>query len=137
MSDITTTPYIFFKGNANDAMEFYQRVFGGELAKSAYKDLSIPAPEGLTGNNLMHVALTGGKVMLFASDTALASPKAAKVSISLTGDDEAALTDIFNKLSEGADVQRQLRKEAWGDLFGSLTDQYGVEWMVNISQPKA
>ena len=27
-------------------------------------------------------------------------------------------------------------KEFWGDTFGSLTDQYGVGWMLNIAAPK-
>jgi PhnB protein len=26
-----------------------------------------------------------------------------------------------------------LEKQFWGDIFGSLTDKFGINWMVNIS----
>jgi PhnB protein len=28
-----------------------------------------------------------------------------------------------------------LEKQVWGDEFGMVTDPYGVQWMVNVSQP--
>jgi len=28
-------------------------------------------------------------------------------------------------------------KQAWGDDFGMCCDQFGVPWMVNISQPQS
>jgi PhnB protein len=30
-----------------------------------------------------------------------------------------------------------MQKQAWGDEFGICVDQYGVDWLVNISQPQA
>jgi PhnB protein len=30
-----------------------------------------------------------------------------------------------------------LEKQAWGDDFGMCSDQFGVPWMVNISQPQS
>lgn len=62
----------------------------------------------------------------------LASEKSAKITISLGGTDIEKLTKIFDSLSEGIEVKYPLKKESWGDIFGSLTDRYGVEWMVNI-----
>jgi uncharacterized glyoxalase superfamily protein PhnB len=32
MSQVTLNPYIFFQGNAKQAMEFYKTVFGCELS---------------------------------------------------------------------------------------------------------
>ena len=29
-----------------------------------------------------------------------------------------------------------LEKQVWGDEYGALTDQFGIEWMVNITQAK-
>jgi len=135
MQDILVNPYLFFKGNAREAMEFYKNIFGGELTLNGYDDLPGPTQEGLEGK-LMHADLRGGDITLMASDTLQASDKAAKVTISLSGDNEEKLTAIFNKLSDGVDVQFPLKKEAWGDTFGQLTDKYGVDWMVNISAKK-
>lgn len=132
MSTINVEPYIFFKGNAMEAMEFYKGIFGGEIESMTYDAMHVPVPEGFTGENLMHASLVNGDVALMASDTIEASKKAAKVTISLAGNDEEKLTGFFNGLSEGVEVQYPLKKESWGDIFGSLTDKYGVEWMVNI-----
>jgi PhnB protein len=136
MQNILVNPYLFFKGTAQEAMEFYKEVFGGELTTNTYEKLmGGNAPEGLEGK-LMHADLRGGDITLMGSDTLQASDKAAKVTISLSGDDEAKLTEIFNKLSSGGEVQSQLKKEAWGDMFGQLTDKYGIDWMVNINAKK-
>lgn len=133
MSDINVEPYLFFKGNAGEAMEFYKGIFGGDIEGMTYTASNIPAPEGLSGDSWMHMSLNGGDVNLMASDTAEASEKSAKVSTSMGGDDEEKLTKIFNGLSEGVEVANPLKKEFWGDTFGSLTDKYGIEWMVNIT----
>lgn len=134
---VTVNPYIFFKGNAREAMEFYQNVFGGELTAQTYKEANIPPTEGLDHDSLMHTALDGGHATLMASDTSQASPIAAKISISLNGSDEDTLRTIFDKLSQDVEVKYPLKKEFWGDTFGAVTDKYGVEWMVNISGDKA
>lgn len=132
MSKINVEPYIFFKGNAAEAMEFYKSVFGGEIESMSYDDMHVPVPEGFTGANLMHSSLKKGDVALMASDTIEASEVAKKVTISIAGDDEEKLTGIFNALSEGVEVPYPLKKESWGDIFGSFTDKYGVDWMFNI-----
>jgi glycine/D-amino acid oxidase-like deaminating enzyme/uncharacterized glyoxalase superfamily protein PhnB len=136
MANIKLNPYIFFKGNCREAMEFYKAIFGGELTTQAYEDVptDFPGKDAMKGQ-LMHAALTGGDIELMGSDTQEASTQAAKVTISLSGDEAEKLTAFFDKLSEGVEVQYPLKKEYWGDTFGSLTDKYGVDWMVNISAP--
>jgi len=134
MANVSLDPYIFFKGNCREAMEFYKSIFGGELSLQTYKEVGMG--DGDNADKLMHAALQGGDATLYGSDTEKASDQAAKVSLCLGGDDEAKLTKIFEGLSEGADVRQPLKKEFWGDTFGSLVDRYGVEWMVNIAAKK-
>lgn len=131
---IEVNAYLFFKGNAREAMEFYKSIFGGELTAMSYADAHVPAPQNLTDKSLMHIELKGGDVHLMASDTAEASEVAKKVSISISGDEEEKLTKFFERLSEEVEVIYPLKKESWGDIFGSVIDKYGIEWMVNISQ---
>ena len=58
-------------------------------------------------------------------------------SMSLSGADQADLTTYFQKLSAGGTISMPLEKAPWGDTFWTLTDKFGVNWMVNISDPKA
>lgn len=135
MSDVTLDPYLFFKGNCREAMEFYKNIFGGDLTIQTYADVKAPAPEGLKDDSIMHAMLDGGHIKLMASDTAMASDKAAKISLSLGGSDETTLTNMFNGLCQDVTPFQALKKEFWGDIFGSVTDKYNLEWMVNITQP--
>ncbi len=133
MSNITLNPYIFFKGNCREAMEFYKNIFGGELTVQTYGDVNAVS-EQMPAENIMHAALEDGEITLLGSDTAAASPTSAKVTLCLGGSKKDKLTNIFNQLSDEVEVKYPLKKEFWGDTFGSLTDKYGVEWMVNISE---
>lgn len=136
MNEITVNPYLFFQGNCRDAMEFYKNIFGGELTLQTYDEVPGETQPGME-NKVMHAALTGGDVLLMASDTPGASATAAKVTISLGGTNEEKLTEIFSRLSEDVVVASPLKKEFWGDTFGSLTDKFGIDWMVNITTQKA
>ncbi|MCP2335185.1 hypothetical protein [Actinomadura rupiterrae] len=55
------------------------------------------------------------------------------VAVFLVGDD-ARLRGYFEKLSAGATVTLPLDRQSWGDEAGSLVDQFGITWMVNITQ---
>lgn len=141
MSAISLNPYIFFKGNAREAMEFYKSVFGGELTVQTMGEVPDEAmPPGMNKeeikDQLMHARLEGGDVTLMASDSTKASPKAAKIELSLSGTDEAKLRKIFDGLAEGGKVNMPLEKQFWGDTFGMLTDKFNLDWMVNIETKK-
>lgn len=134
MSKVNLEVYLFFKGECREAMEFYKSVFGGELNVTSYKDTPMGAMEGVQEDWLMHASLEGGDVKLMASDTAEASPETKKVSLSLGGTDEPKMRKIFEALSAGGEVRQPLEKAPWGDIFGSLVDKYGVDWMMNVGQ---
>ena len=136
MGKINLDAYIFFRGNCREAMEFYKDVFGGELTMQTHGEAMGDQAEADWRDKIMHASLEGGDIKLMASDTKKASEKAAKITLSLGGEDEARLGEIFNKLSAGGEVFQPLKKQFWGDIFGQLTDKYGIEWMVNITTKK-
>ena len=128
-------PYIGFAGNARQAMEFYRDVFGGELSMSTYGESGMAAPGH--EDKIMHALLeTPSDYTLMASDAppGMEGAGGSDISVSLSGDDED-LRRHFAKLSEGGSVTMPLEKQVWGDEFGMCVDPFGVNWMVNISQP--
>jgi len=139
MGKLSLEPYIFFQGNCKEAMEYYKSVFGGELTVQTIADLPKDAPTmpGSKPTDVMHASLKGGAVDLMASDSSKASAKAAKVELSLGGTDEDEMRKIFEALSKDGEVRMPLNKEFWGDIFGSLSDKYGVDWMMNIGSNMA
>lgn len=132
MSDINVTPYLFFDGNCREAMEFYKSVFGGELNMLPVDVAADPRMKGMEGK-IMNASLFGGDAHLLASDAPGASAMTKKAELCLQGSDEQRMREIFDKLSQGGGVRQPLEKMFWGDIFGSLTDKYGVDWMMDIT----
>lgn len=132
--------YLYFKGKAREAMEYYKNIFGGDLDLQTFADVPDAIPGGINDSNkdrIMHASLKGGDITLMASDSDKASPEAAKIELSLMGSDESHLREIFEELSEGGKVNSPLKKEFWGDIFGNVTDKYGITWMIDITPSKA
>ena len=129
-------PYISFDGNARQAMEFYHSVFGGELTLSTFAELG-GAPEGMPEDGIMHSELKAPNgITIMAADSATGMREfivGTNMSLSLGGDNEAELTDYFNKLADGGKIEQPLTKAQWGDTFGMCIDRFGTFWMVNIS----
>ncbi len=129
-------PYLNFDGDARQAMEFYKSIFGGELSIQTFGDAFPETPSEMK-ERIMHVQLKNDDITIMASDThpEHSSPLAIgnNVYLSLIGSDSEKLTEYFNKLSEGGQVEMPLEKQFWGDVFGSLKDKFGVGWMINIS----
>jgi PhnB protein len=132
-------PYLNFRDNARQAMEFYREVFGGKLNLNTfgeYGDASAPGAD-----NIMHAQLeTDSGFTLMASDAPPGmdvSEGEGNITISLSGDDEQELRGYWDKLSEGGNVTMPLEKQMWGDIFGMCTDKFGVPWMVDIVQPQS
>jgi PhnB protein len=141
MGKVHLDPYLFFSGNAREAMEFYKSVFGGKLDVNEYTDEDremmpgTPQEKESMKGKLMH-AMLDGDVRLMASDSTKASAKAAKIELSLSGEDEETLRRYWDGLSDGGKVTMRLEKAPWGDIFGMITDKYSISWMVNITASK-
>ncbi|MFT4049544.1 MAG: VOC family protein [Solirubrobacterales bacterium] len=124
----TATPYLFFKGNAEEAMNFYKGVFGAELH-------TIPASAmGSDNPGLMHADLWVGDFRLFASDSPPDFPTTpfGNAEICVNGADDAEMARWFDALSDGGSVEQPLAEMPWGDKFGKFKDRYGVCWMFNV-----
>lgn len=132
-------PYISFKDNTKQAMEFYQTVFGGKLDMTTFKDGGM-GDGSENDNKIMHAMLrTDNGLIIMAADTppVMQFQSIQGMSISLSGEDEGELKSYWDKLKEGAVIVMPLEKAPWGDTFGMLTDKFGVGWLVNINQHRA
>jgi PhnB protein len=130
-------PYLNFDGNTKEAMEFYQSVLGGKLTMQTYADFGAPVEES-EKDRIMHAMLDNDTLTFMAADGNKEHPvhMGDNISLSISGDDEEAISKYFEELSEGGKVTQPLEKAPWGDTFGMLTDKFGVNWLFNISAKK-
>ena len=131
-------PYLNFRDQAREAMEFYQSVFGGELTTNTFAEFHA-SDDPAEADKLMHAQLqTPSGLTLMAADT----PNSMELSsgnnyhLSLSGDDEATMRGYFEQLSDGGRTIMPLEPAPWGDTFGMCVDRYGVSWMVDIVGPQ-
>lgn len=136
--------YLNFAGSTEEAFNFYKSVFGGEFTSvTRFKDMPI---EGVDipkedGSKIMHIALPIGKDdTLMGSDTLesfgqkLAQGNNVYISVHPESKEEA--DRLFDALSAGGTIEMPMANQAWGDYYGSFTDKFGVQWMVNYTYPK-
>ena len=129
------SPYISFNGSARPALEFYQSVFGGRLSLSTFGQYGTEV-SGIS-DLIMHGMLeTEIGFTLMAADTPPGMKNVTvgnNIVVSLTGDDEDRLRGYWEKLAAAGTVSTPLEKQVWGDEYGACTDQFGIDWMVNIA----
>lgn len=129
-------PYLNFRTEAREAMEFYKTVFGGTLNISTFGQSGM-SQDPAEANKVMHAQLDAPNgFTLMASDVPPGMPYSntgTNFSISLSGDDEAELRGYWDKLVAGGNATLPLEKAPWGDTFGMVVDKFGTPWMVNIA----
>ncbi len=131
-------PYLSFRDDARQAMEFYQSVFGGELTISTFAEMHA-SEDPAEADKIMHSQLeTPSGYTLMGADTpqGMEYSPTSNISVSLSGDSdsESELSGFFEKLSaDGGTVTMPLEKAPWGDFFGMCVDRFGTQWLVNIA----
>jgi PhnB protein len=129
-------PYLSFRDNAKEAMDFYRSVFGGELTRSTFGEFQA-SEDPAEQDKIMHSMLRADSgLILMAADTpnSMDYKPGNNISVSLSGEDESELRGYWDKLAEGGTITMPLEKASWGDSFGMLVDPFGVAWLVNINQ---
>ena len=134
----TLIPYLTFDGKTGEAMKFYQSVLGGELTMQTFGESGMPTSEAQK-DRIIHAELKNEALSFMASDGNAEHPvhMGDNISMSIMGSDEELLTKYFDDLAEGGKIDMPLAKQFWGDIYGQLTDKFGVHWMVNITSGKS
>ncbi len=131
------TPYLGYKGNCREAIDFYQSALGAELLFLQTVGES-PMPEMGPAENVMHASLKIGDSTIMMSDDMRPDAPAAggNISLALGLDDPAKAAQLFNNLAQGGIVIMPLAKAYWAEAFGMLKDKFGITWMLNCEAPK-
>ncbi|MFP7365904.1 VOC family protein [Corynebacterium callunae] len=132
------TPYRQFNGNAKEAMEFYQQIFGGELQMMPFNAIHTEEEVGGDGDKIMHAELrVDGKKFLFASDipSFMQRIKGEDTPLAITGtaELEAEIRGYWEQLAKGGTITMPLEAVPWGAIYGAVEDRFGTHWMFNIS----
>jgi PhnB protein len=135
---MSITPYLFFNGRCEEAIAFYKKALGAEVGMMMrFKESPEKPPPGAvppgSDDRIMHACLRINGTAVMASD-GCAQDKAnfQGFSLSLDAKDEAEADRMFAALSDGGKVGMPLGKTFFAKRFGSVTDRFGVGWMVIV-----
>jgi PhnB protein len=134
---ITTS--LSFKGQCREAFEFYAAVLGGEItAAFPYGEGPPDMPVNPAYKDwLMHCWLKVGDQAIMGADIPpefgpnIDKPKNG-FDVTLHTDDAAQARRWFDALSAGGQVTMPFAETFWSPGYGSLTDKFGIPWMVNV-----
>lgn len=127
-------PYLTFNGSCRAAFEYYEKVLGGKIegiqthGESPICD-QIPAE---LHQLVIHARLQLGDMVLMGSDAPpdrFQPNQGIAVTLNFTKPDEAET--VFNALADNGTVLMPLGTTFWAQKFGMLTDQFGIQWMIN------
>jgi PhnB protein len=136
--------YLNFPRSTEAAFVFYRSVFGGDFNAPIHRFADVPLAPGQVPmaeadkNLVMHVELTilGGHVLMGTDapeSMGFQLTLGNNVHINLEPDSRAETERLFAALAAGGRADMPLQDMFWGSYFGSLTDKFGVHWMLNCS----
>jgi PhnB protein len=136
---MSLTPYLFFDGRCEEAIEFYKKTLGAEVEMAMrFKESPDPLPPAMNApgieNKIMHASFRIGGTTVMASDGyAKGSPKFEGFSLSVDAKDDADAKRKFDALADGGEVTMPLGKTFFARNFGMVKDRFGVGWMVILT----
>ena len=131
------SPYIAFKGNCRQAIDFYKSALDAQVLFSQTVGESPVSNMG-PAENIMHCTIKVGDSMIMMCDDP--RPEAAagggNISLAIGLNDPARARQMFDNLARDGSVLMPLEKTFWAEAFGMVKDKFGVRWMVNCEAPK-
>jgi PhnB protein len=133
------SPYLFFDGRCEEAIEFYRSKLGAEVNMlMRFKDAPGQEQPGMIPpggeNKVMHAALRIGDTAVLASDgRCMGNPSFQGFALSVTAPSDADAEKMFTALSDGGKVQMPLTKTFFSSNFGMVADRFGISWMVYVA----
>jgi PhnB protein len=127
-------PYLTFSGNCREALVFYQQCMGGQLRMMTVGEspLSDQMPDTMK-DCILHATLDNSLMSLTGTDLLEESGQIIGNNLSLlincSSEQEANI--YFKNLSQGGQITCPLQVNYWGLLFGTLTDQFGIQWIIS------
>ncbi|MGM0242183.1 PhnB protein [Enterococcus sp. AZ107] len=131
--------YINFKGEAKEAIAFYEDVFDTKCQNLMTFGEAPEDPEHPINDEMKDLVMNASIIIegtyVMISDVpdmfGFEVTEGNNLSLVVSTDDDEKIDRLFKRLSEGGTVTMPLFETFWSKKYGSLKDQFGIHWMFN------
>ena len=133
---VKTTAHINFHNEARAALEFYQSVFGGEIAIATYADIHAAENESHANQVAFGRVTAPNGFDLMAYDVQPSKQFERGENsfyITLEGKDADEIKGLWDALGvEAKAILIPLAPAPFAPLYGMLTDRFGITWIIAV-----
>lgn len=140
---MTFDVFINFNGNCREAVALYSKVFGEEVqGMMTFGQMPVspdfPLDEADKDKILFSSIKIGSNTVMF-SDVPSGIPlvQGNNISPTIGSKDQNKIRRMFDMMKEdGGTVVMELQQTFWSDLYGTVTDKFGVSWQFSHDSGK-
>lgn len=141
----SVSTYVNFPGNTEEVFNFYRSVFKTDFVNGIQRFGDIPADPSQppvaenVKKMVLHVALPilGGHILMGTDapkEMGFSIVQGNNMNINLEPESREEAKRIFDELSAGGKIEMPIQDMFWGAFYGSFTDKFGINWMVNYQE---
>lgn len=126
-------PYLYFSGNASEAVDFYANVFNATVESLiTYAGSGMPCDADYE-KKIFYARLLFQNNALLISDVFKGGDIkiGENIQMNLEVNDPDELEIIFNRMAEGGTIAMPLQPQSWDAIAGLIKDKFGISWMFN------
>ena len=133
-------PYLQFKGNCKEALDYYANVFETTYKAMTYGDVPIekhpyhPIMDDISTNILYAEMRVFDTLILFEDNISQEVKGGNTLVLTMRLKDEALLRKYFDRLAKDGKVLMPISQFFWSDAYGIVVDKFGIEWKFNLEK---
>lgn len=137
--------YLNFPGNTEEAFRFYKSVFNTDFINGIQRFGDIPPDPNqppfaeAVKKMVLHIELPilGGHILMGTDapkEFGMTVNYGNNMYINLEPESREEAKRLFDELSAGGKIEMPIQDMFWGAYYGSCTDKFGVNWMINYQE---
>lgn len=137
---MTITPYLMLDGKAQEAIHFYQELFGAEIIGQEYlKDWPGEMGIEVTPENegrVMHAHLKIGSSEIMLADylPGQTPQHGSSINLMIVVNEAETAKKLFSLLQNGGKEIIPLQETGFSPATGQVVDKFGIEWQIVTDQ---
>lgn len=137
--------YLNFQGKTEEAFNFYKKVFKSDFINGIKRFGDLPKDPNQTPiaesvkNMVLHIELPimGGHILMGTDapkEMGFTVTQGNNMHIQIEPESREEAKRLFDELSVGGKIEQPIQDMFWGAYYGSFTDQFGINWMINYQE---